>query len=172
MNRQLNCFAAPEDAAGFHSWLLTTFPDMAVVYDDSAAHQTGRVPQPLRAALLGLETVYLIPEWAKDRLVYSPPGSMVALDLFDSPVLTYSPSVIQTDKECIEAGRIYWGFRGHIERLEKKQIATIFRWVESHSEVVPGWGGWRMFPHAKRIPFVRQSVTDPKPNPLFSALPL
>jgi hypothetical protein len=73
----------------------------------SAVHQAGGVPHLLRAALLGLETVYLIPEWAKDRLVYSPPGSIVALDLFDAPILEYSSSVVQADKECIEAGRIY-----------------------------------------------------------------
>lgn len=168
MSRQVNFFAAPEDAAVFHSWLLTTFPDMAIVFYDSVLHQAaGGVPQPIKAEFLGEQIVCVVPVWAKDRLVYCPAGSMVALDLFDSPVLEYSPSVVEVDKGCVKAGRIYWGFRGHLDRPEKKQIAAIFRWIEAHSDLLPRWGAWRMFPHARRYRLVRQSVTDPEPNPLF-----
>jgi len=94
---------------------------------------------------------------------------MATLDVFNSPVLEYIPSISHTNEGCIEAGRVYWGFRGQMERGEKRQIGDIFRWIESHSELVPNWGGWRMFQNAKQIPYVRQSVTDPKPNPLLSA---
>jgi hypothetical protein len=63
---------------------------------------------------------------------------------------------------------VYWAFRGHLNRPEKKQIAAIFRWIESHSDLLPRWSTFRMFPRARRFRLVRQSVTDPEPNPLFT----
>lgn len=170
MSRQINFFAAEIDAAAFHIWLLTEFPDMAVIFLDSALHQeAGSAPQPMSAALLGQETVCLIPAWAKDSIVYCPPDSMISLEQFDSPVLEYSPSVVEADKECVKVGRIYWAFRGNLKKHEKKQINSIFRWIQSHSESLPMWGKWRIFPHARRFRWVRQWVGDPEPNPLFKS---
>jgi hypothetical protein len=92
---------------------------------------------------------------------------MVSLDLFDSPVLEYSPSVVKTDKGCIKVGRIYWAFRGELVRSEKKQIAAVFRWIQSHTELVPRCGTWRIFPQARKHRFLCPWVGDPKPNPLY-----
>jgi len=168
MSKQINLFAAPEDAAAFHSWLLATFPDWAVMFIVSALNPAaGGVPQPIAARILGQETVCLVPEWGKDRLVYSPPDSMVSLDLFDSPALEYIPCAIEVDKGCVKVGRIYWAYCGELERAEKKQTAKIFRWIQSHSEVLPN-GKWRIFPHARRFHFLRSWVGDPKPNPLYT----
>ena len=169
MSKQVNFFAAVEDAAAFHSWLLSTFPDMAVVFDVSAHHlAAGGVLQPIAAELLGIQIACLVPAWATDRLTYCPPSSMVTLDLFDSPVLEYSPSVVEADKGCIKVGRIYWPYHGELEPAEKKQIAMIFRWVQSHTELVPRCGRWRMFPQAKRFRFLCPWVGDSFPNPLFN----
>jgi hypothetical protein len=166
MSKQVNFFAAPEDAASFHSWLLSTFPDMFLVFDVSARQlAAGGAPLPISAALLGQEKVCLIPAWAKDRLVYFPPGSMATLDSFDSPVLEYIPSIVPTDREWVKVGRIYWAYLGDLDRAEKQQIAEIFRWIQSHTDLVPRCGRWRIFPHAKQIPVLCQWVEDRWPNP-------
>ena len=168
MSRQVNFFAATEDVVFFNSWLMTTFPDMTVVFYDSARFEaTGGVPQAITGDLLREETVCLVPVWAKDRLSYCPQGSMVSVDLLDSPVLEYSPSVVEEDKECIRIGRIYWAFLGKLDHPEKKQIVAIFRWIQSHSELLPN-GRWRIFPHAKRFRRLRQWIGTVSPNPHFN----
>src|SRR5437870_10333233 len=124
MSRQVNFFAGPEDSAAFNSWLLDTFPDWEVVFYDSSLHQaSGSISQRITAELLGKDTICLVPKWAKDKLKYTPPGSMVALDLFDSPVLEYSPCRVEPEKGCVKTGRIYWAFRGGLGPSEKKHVA-------------------------------------------------
>lgn len=168
MKRQINFFAAPEDANDFHCWLQSSFRNFSCISDSALIHvDVAKKSQLSTDTSLGQATVYLIPEWANDRIIYMPAGSLVALEVLDSPVLEYSPSIYHADKSCIEAGRIYWGFRGELARHEKRQITEIFRWIDTHSEIVPNWGDWRMLDNAKKIPYVRQSVADPKPNPLY-----
>lgn len=169
MSQQVNFYAAGEDTVSFHSWLITSFPDMEVVFSDSARHSSvGGVPQPMTPELLGQETVCLVPSWANNKLVYHPAGSLVSLDLFDSPAIEYTPSIVEAADECVTVGRIYWAFTGRIEQPQRRQIDAIMKWVISHTERLLGHGSWRIAPHAKHIRFLRQWVGNPESNPLYT----
>lgn len=169
MSKQVNFFAAKEDADAFHVWLANTFPTMKLVMSESSRYQAnGGVPQTIKPELLGHYTVFLVPPSCEERLTYFPSDSQVTLDLTNSLAVEYSPSVIDDRMDCLKVGRLYWTYSGNIDPSMKKHFRSIFEWIFSHSEPLPEHGSWRIFPKARRFPHLKHWVGQPEPNPLSS----
>jgi hypothetical protein len=115
---------------------------------------------------LGRETVFLVPDWALERLVFSPAGSRVTVNSYASPVLEYSPPVDE-DGQCLKVGRVYFGFPNTLEPAQKQDIDSVFTWIHSHSIAHRGCPTFRIFPSATKFPLLRGWVGKPTPNPHF-----
>jgi len=169
MKRQLNFFATTTDSIIFHNWLMNSFPEIAVVnYNVSSQPATPIVACVMTPEMHLQGTVCLVTTWAADRLVTTPPGSLVSLDIFSSPVVEYTPPTIDDTNMCVQVGRIYWAYQGTLDRIQTKQITSIFNWITTQTEVVPGYGTWRMYNSVRSYRYLRQWVGNPETNPLYA----
>jgi hypothetical protein len=148
MSRQVNFFSAPSDAMELHAWLLREFPELSVIPTDRGLPHELR-PVTAAEALQGRHTMYLVPAGAAGRVVLYPlDGGRFVVDIDESPVIEYSPSLLTNEACTLLVGRLYWRFSGELSQEEQRKVDRMFRWVRSHTSPIPPDKRFRIFPHA------------------------
>jgi hypothetical protein len=166
MSRQINFFAAPEDLAEFHRWLIDTFPDMyAVLRNADREGASDVLPLARMPSSLGQASIALVPSWAVDKLVFRPPGSKVTVDLFASPVLEYESPRADEASDALKVGRVYWAYTGTLSPHQQRDIDAIFKWIRSRSKPTRKGSMFYVFPSAAKYRVLRGWVGEKISNP-------
>jgi hypothetical protein len=154
MSRQSNFFAHSLDTEGLHAWLLSEFPELLVI-PRIVGRPEELEPIPAITALSGKETMFLVPMWARGRVVleqyaegWRAEAGQSLLRQRVSPVIEYKPSVWNEVGRKVWLGRLYWQYGGEVAENERRQLDRMFRWIRSRTVPVPPHGTYRIFPEA------------------------
>jgi hypothetical protein len=157
MSRQTNLYADRNDTLELHDWLERVFPGLTVIPTDRGSARDLKPIPPEEAWLRPGDMMFLVPQWAADKVVLRPlrvksqskhNGDLYCVGILESPIIEYSPCIVDEATNSIVRGRLYWSGGGEVSPEENRQVDRMFRWVRTHT-VSAGWGH-RVFEEAAR----------------------
>jgi hypothetical protein len=168
---QVNFFSDAVDTEVLHDWLLGELSDWLFIRCDRG---TRDALTPVRITALRERAVgsmgFLIASEDIGALEMSPRSGKQDEFVIQprlNPVLEYSPSRMLDNGRTCHVGRFYWAFDCEVGDATEKKVSKVMRWVRSNTKPIPGYSGFRIFPHASQsVEFLKFWVIDPIRNPL------
>jgi hypothetical protein len=174
VSKQINFFAHPMDTQRFHDWLLCQYPGIVFI-KGKRGPMSGLSLSPLghEAIMNSAGKLFLVFDWGKQSIVYDSlddiyPGDYV-VDSHKSPVIEYSPSLLDEATKSLRVGRIYWAFKGSLPTEQHHEIRALFSWIRANSKPIPGDKVFRIFEFAAHHVRLLKPWAGPlETNPLYN----